>query len=184
MIEKHCTDTTACPMFGTLYRVKIRSVWQGTVEAMVREELNEGRQHKAGSARSSGSAGAGATPPPPPGEVDPKAAAKQAAKAVKATKSLAKKVIARVGPVHIALSGALGRKDLLPFVPPFARDPATVSLQKLTKFFDAAKDAHVADDPRPLHFTTEEAETAAKEGSAAYALLQNMLTTAEKHAVV
>ena len=46
-----------------------------------------------------------------------------------------------------------------------------MSLQRLTKFFDAAKDAHVADGPRPLHFTPEEVEAVAKEGSSAYSLL-------------
>ena len=54
-ITDRCQDKHEDPVLGTCYRVRIRTVFSGTVEAMIREELQQVKTQKVGS------------PTPPPG---------------------------------------------------------------------------------------------------------------------
>ena len=116
----------------------------------------------------------------PPG-LDAKTLAKEAAKQTRATKALAKKVVARIGPLVVSLEAAFTRTDLLAHVPTFAVAPAQASLETLRNYYGAAKDAHTSENPRPLHFESQVVEEAAKAGTTNYQLLSQMMNTAEKH---
>ena len=174
-ITARCEDKHEDPVLGTCYRVRIRTVYSGTVEAMVREELQQVKTQKVGSP----------TPPqvsqPPPPPVDPKTLAKEAAKQTRATKALAKKVMARIGPLVVSLEAAFNRMELLAHVPTFAVTPARTSLETLRNYYGAAKDAHTSENPRPLHFESQVVEEAAKAGTTNYQLLSQMMNTAERH---
>ena len=174
-ITAHCQDRHEHPVLGTCYRVRIRGVYCGTYEAMVREELHQAKTQRVGSP----------APPPdvpaPPPAVDAKTLAKEAAKQTRATKALAKKVVARIGPVVVSLEAAFNRTELLAHVPTFAVTPAKASLGTLRNYYGAAKDAHTSENPRPLHFESQVVEEAAKAGTTNYQLLSQMLNTAEKH---
>ena len=174
-ITAHCQDTYEHPVLGTCYRVRIRGVYSGTCEAMVREELHQAKTQRVGSP----------APPPsvpaPPPAVDAKTLAKEAAKQTRATKALAKKVVARIGPLVVSLEAAFNRTELLAHVPTFAVTPAKASLETLRNYYGAAKDAHTSENPRPLHFESQVVEEAAKAGTTNYQLLSQMMNTAEKH---
>ena len=155
--------------------MSLRGVYSGTVEAMVREELHQAKTQRVGSP----------APPPgvpaPPPAVDAKTLAKEAAKQTRATKALAKKVVARIGPLVVSLEAAFNRTDLLAHVPTFAVTPAKASLETLRNYYGAAKDAHTSENPRPLHFESQVVEEAAKAGTINCQLLSQMMSTAEKH---
>ena len=186
-IAARCRDTYEDPVLGTCYRVRIRGVFSGTSEAMLREELQQAKVHKMGTAGKStttaeAAQGSGTQGDAPQGTpLDAKAVAREAAKQMRATKALAKKVVARVGPTVVALEAALGRTELLSHVPTFAVDPAKSSLETLRNYYNAAKDAHTCENPRPLHFGSKVVEEAAKAGASNYQLLSQMMNTAEKH---
>ena len=113
--------------------------------------------------------------------MDAKTLAKEAAKQTRATKALAKKVVARIGPLVVSLEAAFNRTELLAHVPTFAVAPAQASLETLRNYYGAAKDAHTSENPRPLHFESQVVEEAAKAGTTNYQLLSQMMNTAEKH---
>ena len=48
-ITTHCQDKYEHPVLGTCYRVRIRGVYSGTSEAVVREELHQAKTQRVGS---------------------------------------------------------------------------------------------------------------------------------------
>ena len=180
-IAARCTDTLEDPILGTVYRIRIRGVYSGTVESMVRQELQVAKTSKQGVA-SQGVASSTAASLQAGGEAkDSKAVLREAAKQVRATKALAKRVVARVGPLMVTLEAALKRTDVLKHVPAYAVEPARTTLETLRGYYDSARDAHVNENPRPLHYSGQEVEEAAKTASGIYQLLAQMMSTAEKH---
>ena len=113
--------------------------------------------------------------------MDAKTLAKEAAKQTRATKALAKKVVARIGPVVVSLEAAFNRMELLAHVPTFAvtlpgpplKPSATTTVQPRMRT--------PARTLAPLHFESQVVEEAAKAGTTNYQLLSQMLNTAEKH---